>query len=319
MECLKVSMNEKRLVISLNGQINARAAQDLVTELDVGFAYYQYPAITVRLDSPGGDYTAMRTLMNAINTHRLDHHPIHVHAAQVCASAAALVLAHGAWGTRTVEPYTQLLFHWVRASFEVGQVLTSDMAASLAKGLSAADQKTFEQLVGAMSNGAGSNKLLVHTMSERLDELLVNWHEISRALVSGGDAKSPKQLVWLKELQRHLKRWTAETDDKKRTAAIVSCLKTRFELDLMMDLREAYVMGLIDVVRGVLPWTKPVMVPGVDMPKVISVTAEKIQARECHPKSPADDEGQPLSLSSQGVGTNDHEAAVSKYSERGEA
>jgi len=87
----------------------------------------------------------------------------------------------------------------------------------------------------------------------------------------------------------------------------------------MMDLREAYVMGLIDVVRGVLPWTKPVMVPRVDMPKIKSVTAEKIQVHECNPESPADDEGQPLSLSSQGVGTNDRDIAVSKYSERGKA
>lgn len=319
MESIKVSMNEKRLVISLNGQINAATVDGLIKELNVGFDYYQYPAITVRLDSPGGDYTSMRTLMNAINVHHLANQHIHVHAAQICASAAALILAHGAWGTRTVEPHTTLLFHWARASLEVGQVITSDMASSLAKGLSTADQKVLEQLVCSMSGGAGSNIVLVRTMSKRLDEVLVNWCEISRTSQNHTEAKSVKQPVWLKALQRQIKRWTAETDERKRTAAIVSCLKARFELDSIMDLREAYVLCLIDVVSGVLPRITSVIDSRIAIQKINSVATERSQVSEFTPKPEVNNEGQMPSLSSQRTGTFDRGSNASKYSERIEA
>jgi len=258
---IEVSMNEKQLAITLTGPITTATVKGLIREIDYGFDYYHYPVITVRLDSPGGEHLAMRTLLDTLALRRRARRPIHVHATQLCASAAALILAHGGWGTRTVEPNTHLQFHWSRAMFEAGLVLTRDMATSLVKGLTMADQKTLENLVASMCAGAGGQKALVDSMSFRFGELLDNWEAVAMALDRDVEKPQPVRLVaWVKELQRHIKRWSDEQSPKKQTTTIVEFLKARFEKDTVMDLRQAYVLCLIDVIKGVLPTPRVVPV-----------------------------------------------------------
>jgi ATP-dependent protease ClpP protease subunit len=284
MSGIDVMMNEKRLALGLRGDIVGATVQELIRELDYGFDYYKFPAITVSLSSPGGEYTAMRALLDTFKTRRSNNFQINVHASQMCASAAALVLAHGTWGTRTVEIGTHLQFHWARAMVQVGQVLTSDIAATLARGLSTLDKKVIDQLVVSMSDGAGSNRALVQTMSARLDELLDNWDELARVLRLGVDPRPAKKVTWVKDLQRNVKRWAAESDESKRTEAIVASLNARFELDSVMDLREAYALCLIDVVRGVLPMQKPPVIQGIQKARLNAVSPENTNDHGCQSK-----------------------------------
>jgi ATP-dependent protease ClpP protease subunit len=315
MNCIDVSMNEKRLVIALQGEITSTAVQALVRELDCGFDYYQYPAITVELNSPGGEYIAMRTLLDTFKSRRQANFEIYVHASHLCASAAALVLAHGPWGTRSIEPHTHLQFHWARATLQVGQVLTSDMAASLARGLSTVDKRTLECLVAGMSEGAGSSRALVDSMASRLGELLANWDGVAAALHRDAGQVPAMKLVWVKELQSHLKRWSAETNPVKRLAAIVSCLNTRFEKDSAMDLREAYALCLVDRVAGVLPVKNPVLLPkaSAEKPKSKVVRSGPVQAVKAPQEIPS------VECVNEQCGKDDTQVELTTYAERAEA
>lgn len=281
MDRIEVSMNEKTLTLTLNGQLTDASVRGLIKELDYGFDYYQFPQITVCLDSPGGEYLAMHRLLNAFKARRLSNRAVHVHAAHMCASAAALVLAYGTWGKRTVEPDTHLLFHWTRATFEAGQVLTSDSAAILARGLSTVDQKTLAQLVTAMSEGAGGVNALLDTMMSRLQEVLDHWVPIAATLHSEMDRRSVKQFAWVKEMQRNIKRWSAECDATKQTKGIVTFLKSHFERDQMMDLRQAYAMCLIDRVQGVLPIPTMLPIPSKNAakPKAAPIAKNALQSQ----------------------------------------
>ena len=104
-----------------------------------------------------------------------------------------------------------------------------------------------------MSAGAGDTSQLISEIQSRLESLLQDWDEVSRALPVEAVVRSPKQVEWVRDLQRNLKRWLAEPKSAKQRAALVSALKARFEKDTSMDLREAYALCLIDVVGDVLP------------------------------------------------------------------
>lgn len=253
MNSIDVAMNERELSISFAGPLSAESVKGLIQELDCGFDYYQYPSIRVQLDSPGGEFRAMHMLLERFSLRKDAGQMVEVHASHLCASAAALVLANGCWGTRQVEPTTHLQFHWSRAALDGGQVLTSDMAASLARGLSSVDQKTLEQLVTSMVQGAGDTKALVDTMAMRLDQVLQNWQVVAAVLELGINRPTPVKLTpWVKELQKHLKNWSAQRDLVKLKAGIVGFLKELFQKDERMDLRQGYALCLIDSVRGVL-------------------------------------------------------------------
>lgn len=254
MNSIEIAMNERQLAITFSGPLCAESAKGLIRELDCGFDYYQYPSITVRLDSPGGEIRAMRSLLEHFAFRQDAGQTVEVHASHLCASAAALVLAHGCWGTRQVEPTTHLQFHWSRAALDGGQVLTSDMAASLARGLSSVDQKTLEHLVTSMVQGAGDAKSLIDTMAVRLDQVLQNWQTVAAAIEIDANRPTPAKLTpWIKELNKHLKNWSAQRDPVKLKADIVGFLKELFQKDAKMDLRHAYALCLVDCVRGVLP------------------------------------------------------------------
>lgn len=64
MQRIQVSMNEQSLSVVLTGPIDAESVQDLGHEIELGFEYYKFNEITLRLNSPGGDFNAMRSLMS---------------------------------------------------------------------------------------------------------------------------------------------------------------------------------------------------------------------------------------------------------------
>jgi ATP-dependent protease ClpP protease subunit len=253
MNNFEIDMNENQLTLALSGQIDTQSVRNLASEIRLGFDYYKFSEVTVTLDSPGGEYIAMHSLLEIINKRKAKNCSVHIRAGRQCASAAALLLAHGKWGTRSVEPTTHLLFHWARASFKEGLTLTSGGAANLAHGLSTIDQRVLEQLVDCLCAGAGNTGMLMAEVQSRLDALLQDWDEVARALPTEDGVRAPKQVEWVRDLQRNLKRWQAEPKSTKQKAALVSALKARFEKDTAMDLREAYALCLIDSVNEVLP------------------------------------------------------------------
>lgn len=253
MQRIQVSMNEQSLSIVLTGAIDAESVQDLGREIELGFDYYKFSEITLQLNSPGGDFNAMRTLMEQIRRYARKNLPIHVHAGQMCASAAALVLASAHWGTRCVQMDTQLLFHWSRVSMASGMVLTGELAAHLARNLSELDQVIMSQLVHSLCAGAGGQSALVHLIEVRLHGLLKNWPQQEAAMHFDSKETSVKKLAWVRDLQRTLMRWKAQPDPVKKVSALTQYLQDRFERDAVMDLRQAYCLCLIDTIKGLFP------------------------------------------------------------------
>lgn len=253
MQRIQVSMNEQSLSIVLTGAIDAESVQDLGREIELGFDYYKFSEITLQLNSPGGDFNAMRTLMEQIRRYARKNLPIHVHAGQMCASAAALVLASAHWGTRCVQMDTQLLFHWSRVSMASGMVLTGELAAHLARNLSELDQVIMSQLVHSLCAGAGGQSALVHLIEVRLHGLLKNWPQQEAAMHFDSKETSVKKLAWVRDLQRSLMRWKAQPDPVKKVSALTQYLQDRFERDAVMDLRQAYCLCLIDTIKGLFP------------------------------------------------------------------
>lgn len=253
MKTVNVKVTPKQLSIYLTGAIDSQSVAALTAEFETGFDYYQYREVTLQINSPGGEYKAMRALLDEIDRRAANDCTVQVHAGQVCASAAALVLASGQWGQRVVDRDTRLLFHWVRAPMRDGLALTSDVAADLAKGLATTDQKVLARLVGRMERSAGGINALIAVMETRLSALEVNWIGVEEALDNETKATSASKTEWVRRLRRQLNKWQPESNSGKLSQAVIDYLSARFQHDTLMDLREAYCLALVDIVCGVLP------------------------------------------------------------------
>ena len=239
--------------VGLSGPIDAELVEAVCTELELGFAYYKYKEIKLGLNSPGGEYHAMQTLMTQIRHYAHDNHQVHVQAGQMCASAAAFLLANANWGTRRVQVDTQLLFHWTRANMAPGLAMTGDLAAGLARNLNALDQMLITQLVESLCAGAGGESALIYTIESRLFGVQQAWDQVESVMQRNAMAPASKDRAWVMALQRNLRRWRSASENRKKLSGLTHYLKLRFEKDSMMDLREAYALCLIDEIGGVWP------------------------------------------------------------------
>jgi len=179
---------------------------------------------------------------------------VHVSAGPICASAAAIMLAHGTWGQRTVAPTSMVLFHTGRLHMNAMD-LTRERAVTLAQQLSKVDQRLVTSLVTTMCNGAGSEDKLRSEMQRRCETLSQNWDELHLVLAEHDIFAAATRAPWLKTLHTGLSR-NRKPSLQARCGEfkvwLIRYLVERFEEDSAMDLREAYALGLIDCVDGVL-------------------------------------------------------------------
>jgi hypothetical protein len=170
-----------------------------------------------------------------------------------CASAAAILLAMGHWGERRVDQSTVLLLHTLRIDSNL-KGMTATLSGSLSQSLTSADFHLLDILVQRMLDQSGSEAALIETVNARFKQVERNWSELETKLcphiISNRRKSRPDWFRSLAKLDR------AASADGKFTSDLRKYLYERMQSDFQMDLREAYVLCLIDQIDDVLSFSE---------------------------------------------------------------
>lgn len=238
---------QHRLRASYIGPIDRPGAVGLIEIIDSAFGYYQYTRMELSIESPGGLVEALGPMVTAIRRWQARGRTLEMRSTFECASAAALLLAAGTWGQRCVLPGTSLMFHLPRVVFK-GAVLKSTAAERLSRQLRQHDQGTLNWLCSTVARAAGGENALARCIEERVNELRSRWADVALALsppLSCEAARCGRDQSVLRIADRLLSARDFYASYKKAVA-------TMLEQDAPVDLRLAYVLGLVDRIKGVL-------------------------------------------------------------------
>jgi Clp protease len=241
-------------VVSYSGAICHAGAIALERHFKNLFDYYQYNRIDLRLESQGGSIEALHYILRQMNAYEKRGKQVGVRSTFVCASAAAILLAMGQWGGRSVDRSTALLFHSARVQ-AAGHGMTAAISTNLSQTLNWVDIRLIDLLVERLVTQAGGEEALTHLVLERCHTLDCNWNDVASKLSSMyPEAESKRRPDWFKSLNRTaragLERGKFPLDLKKQ-------LYKRMQHDSRMDVREAYCTGLLDQVVDVLDANLP--------------------------------------------------------------
>ena len=232
-----------------SGVICQTGAAALEQQLQSLFGYYQYNRIELRLESPGGSVDAMDYMLRQISRYEEQGRAVAVRSTFVCASAAAILLAMGAWGERCVDRATALLFHSARVESNL-QGVTAAVSSNLSQVLLSADRYLVDILVQRMLSQSGSAKALANMVHARCQQVELNWSQLESQLrASTADSEGKRRPEWLRSVAKIAR---SGITGGKFTSDLKKHLHIRMQRDVRMDVREAYVLCLIDEVEGVL-------------------------------------------------------------------
>jgi ATP-dependent protease ClpP protease subunit len=261
---IPITMNEDTIHIAFKHPFKEQTVQALIQSIRLGFDYYKYPEIKVELNSPGGDIVAMHTLLQEVRSVGQQKKQLSFEAGRLCASAAAFVLAHGRWGSRTVRCDTELLFHSPYAKFGEPHAINVQSGELLVKTLAHKSNKILQQIVQHLGQQSGGMDALFAQMRLRLKEVHLHWASQSESLYEMVDKKNDKPTPLLQRLGAQLDRWSKLKNAHSKSDKLIALYQQRFDQDTTMDLREAYALCLIDKVGNLLP--VPGYVPQFDEP-----------------------------------------------------
>ena len=234
--------------IDWNGCFTLDGAARFSKILDNLFGYYLYRSVTVNLESPGGQVVGLDYMLRAVDSWKRKGRNLAVRSTFECASAAALFLSYGKWGSRTVDKQTNLVFHGARfdpRSFSEFSAISSSLAS---RHMSEMDNRIVEHLTTSLTTSAGSAEALRSLLFDRIQYVASNWEEIvySMSSLTFHDENTRKP-QWIKSIQKV----GSTSDPKAFLPAYIGYLSRRFQSDSRMDLREAYSLCLIDEVGDV--------------------------------------------------------------------
>jgi ATP-dependent protease ClpP protease subunit len=246
--CTEMGAHEARVLYT--GAMCQAGALALVDRVDSLFAYYRYNRIVLSIESPGGAVDGMEYVLRAMDTWAKEGRLVAVESTFQCASAAAFILAMGAWGHRRVDRGTYLLFHSARIDGSSMAGLTAAASRSLLQTLNGVDQKMLDVMINKMLLESGGAANLVELVLARVRYVDLHWKDLAADLTTlstGIDGN--RKPDWLKALQK----WTRHgADPRKFVLEMRKHLNLRLQRDVRMDLCEAYVLCLIDEIDGVL-------------------------------------------------------------------
>lgn len=235
--------------LEFRGEFQAEVVAMLLKQLETAVNYYQYKRIDLHIHSPGGEVGAMRCLLRGVWEAQQRGVEFRTVTSQLCASAAAWLLASGTWGQRCVGVDATLVFHNVRAVTHPGRALTANDAHELARKLDSADQMS-AGIVSRMIAQAGGEDAFARVLAWRLQHAVDRWED-SRTLMklqmAGliADKVPPHLLNLLDAIQK--------ADDPSAVVALhAEALGFVCREDMPMDVRISWALGLIDEVEAVL-------------------------------------------------------------------
>jgi hypothetical protein len=237
---LSIEYHTDACVIEVNTEFDEGLAFGLEKMLTRLFGYYHYKKVTLRLNSPGGNLTALKYILSVIEQARLNGKEVHTDATFQAASAGALLLSHGQVGTRSVKTLTHLLYHHTRVSGAT-PTLTSSAADMLSTVMKRMDAKLIGGLVVHISRGFGGVSAVCNEGLARCHNLVDRGASIAQEL----DLESSKQPKWLGKVTKVYR----ECEKRNSLEPLERFLEQRFTPDTSMELHEAYALLLIDRVH----------------------------------------------------------------------
>lgn len=233
----------------LNAPVSEQSALALEGALNEAFGYYKYNTATLRITSDGGQLPALLHMLAAMGRWQLLDKIIKTDAVFRASSAAALLLAHGTIGSRTMALHTALLFHHTRIQGGGNGVLTSDAAAQMGTALFREDKRLVRGLLQHLESGFSGIAVMAQEGLARCQLIEAGFNVQGRAATDRKVVKRPK---WLTTSSRCFSACLAAGD----TQPYAGLLMRRFSEDSGMDAREAYALMLVDRVHDL-----PLLVP----------------------------------------------------------
>lgn len=237
----RISINQREGTLSLTGEINHPTAIELESQLKLLANYYQHSSITLKINSGGGQISALQYIIDALDQMRSQGVQIKTEASFNAMSAAAVLVAVGDVGERVVKRQTHLLFHHPRVNGAA-----HEFTAGNAGMLAAALKKTSVQIVSMMTthliHGFGDVTTFAKEGLLRCDILRSDHTLIAQQLNIASQRSTPK---WLSDAERTWQK-CLDSDSYKTFAEL---LTRRHDDEDAMDLREAFALCLIDRVE----------------------------------------------------------------------
>lgn len=241
--------------LTMSGPLTPAMVLEMRRQFRTAVEYYRYNLVEIEIDSPGGDAGALRALSIEMDWLRANGCAIRSTAMMQACSAAALTLAMGTVGMRSVQPYTQLLFHNSRATPQGEYPLTAIHAIAAAGQLQKLDSQVVDMVVDHLTRARGGLGGLAAAGLSRCHKLQ---QEAATALPEpnsdAGPASKLKQKTkpkvitptWFKSVvcayQQVLK-----SDNSK---AFIALLASVFAQDAQMAHEMGWCLQLIDHVEG---------------------------------------------------------------------
>ena len=254
--------------LTMTGPLTPAMVLDMRRQFRTAVEYYRYNLVEIEIDSPGGDAGALRALSIEMEWLRTNGCAIRSTAMMQACSAAALTLAMGTVGMRTVQPYTQLLFHNSRATPQGEYPLTAIHAIAAAGQLQRLDAQVVDMVVNHLTRARGGLRGLATVGLNRCQKLQREVATCAPELGSRANIASkfrqktkPKMIAdaWFKSVVAAYQQ-VLKCDNSK---AFIALLASVFAQDAQMAHEMGWCLQLIDHVEG-----SSVMVPEVESEQV---------------------------------------------------
>lgn len=229
--------------LEINSEITEGLALGIETALDQFFTYYQYPRVTLRINSPGGSLLGLTHILQSVEQWRAAGKEVRTEATFLAASAGALLLALGEVGSRAVQRHTSLLFHHTRIDGS-RWAITAGRADQLADVLRKKDRGLLQRLVTHVAEGFGGVGVFAQEGVARCDLLKRQSAALHEELNISPKSRSSRWIQSISSIHQGCA-------TRKSTAGYQLYLEKRLESDTPMDFREAYALNLIDRVHMV--------------------------------------------------------------------
>lgn len=241
--------------LTMAGPLTQSMVLDMRRQFRVALEYYMHDHIEIEINSPGGDANALKALAAEMRWLRSHNCVIGTTAMIEAGSAAALTLALGDVGLRSVQQYTNLLFHHARVMQQGEHAMTAIHANAAASQLQRLDVQVIDMVVGHLANSRGGLHAVAMVGLDRCQTLQREAAKILQEL--GPEASISANLVqktrgdgnsgaWFKSTIVAYQRVLKSSHPK----AFSNLLAALFALDSRMPLEMAWCLQLIDGVEG---------------------------------------------------------------------
>jgi ATP-dependent protease ClpP protease subunit len=239
--------------VHLNAPVNEQSALALEGALKEAFTYYQYNCLTLRITSDGGLLPALLHMFGAMERWQAKGKIVQTEAVFRASSAAALLLARGTIGSRSMSLHTALLFHHTRAVGGGTGAITADAAGKMASALFTEDKRLLGGLVDHVEAGFGGAASMAQEGMARCELVRDGLSKVASTMSSQQTLKGAK---WLAAVSKCF----AASLAVGHTRPYVEMLVRRFGDDNGMSAQEAYALLLVDRVNDL-----PSLVPKAAM------------------------------------------------------